>query len=416
MTRQRTKEEVFRVHDQAAYRYLRVSDGEFAARHTAIRDWLEREALDAVLIAGGTGTWDRNWTNTRWAVNHVGAQLTNYSYVLFPRSGDPTVLTFPIQAWLPARRAREIVDDVRATTDPARGAVERLRELGLDRGAVGIVETDLYTSIPVAHHNTFTTELPAAGWRIVTRSWWRSLRLVRSAEEIRHLELAARIGDVMSTALEASLRAGLAEQEVFAVLSESMIRAGGETPSMVLAASGSMYTPADTFQRERHLSRVLQVGDVVLTELAPRFPDGSECQIGRSYALGAPSRRYLDLVAVVTETYDAIVATLRPGCTDGDVRRAAGAIADAGYTWLSPVVHGPEGGATGCLPHIASSVEQAEDQQILFAPDMVMTVQIHVGSDEFDAGIFVADTWVVTDDEPRRLHSYRRDPLVVLDP
>lgn len=411
--RQRTADEVFAGHDRSAYRYLRVPDEEFAARHAAIRRFCDAEELDAVLIAGGTGTWDRNWTNTRWAVNHVGAQLTNHSYVVIPRDGDPTVLTFPIVAWLPARRAREVVADVRATTDQAGSVVERLRELGITSGRVGIVETDLYTSIPHTDHERFVGELPRVQWRAVTRQWWRSLRLVRSATEIASLERAARIGDTMSAALAAALRPGIAEQQVFAILSSAMISAGGEIPSMVLASSGSMFAPADTFQRERHLERVLQPGDVVLTELAPRFPDGSECQIGRTYALGQPSSLYAQLAEVADAAYEAVVGVLRSGRTDEDVVAAASAISDAGYSWLSPIVHGPEGGATGCLPHIASGVDQPEEKRVTFAPDMVLTVQIHVGTEDYGAGVFFADTWVTTQEAPRRLHTYPRGLTLV---
>lgn len=414
MTPQRDAAEVFAGHDAAAYRYERVPDDEFAARHRAIRGFCDAEGLDAVLIAGGAGTWDRNWTNTRWAVNHVGAQLTNYSYVVFPRHGDPAVLAFPIVAWLPARRAREVVADVRASTDPAVDAVARLRELDLHRGRVGIVETDLYTSIPHAHHERFTTALPDVDWRTVTREWWRALRLVRSDTEIAFLERAAHIGDAMTAALAERVAPGQAERDIFAVLSDAMIRAGGEIPAMVLAASGPMGVTFDTFQRERHLDRVLEHGDVVLTELAPRFPDGSECQIGRTYCLGAPTPPYAELLEVAAVAEQAVVDVLRPGRTDEDVADAAGVISDAGFDWLSPVVHGPEGGATGCLPHIASSVEQPEEQRVTLAPNMVLTVQIHVGTAGHAASVFLADTWVTTADTPRRLHHFPRGPMHVV--
>jgi Xaa-Pro aminopeptidase len=395
------------------YVYDRVSDAEFVRRHRAIRQFMQQEHLDCLLIAGGTGTWDRNWTNTRWAVNHVGAQLTNYSYVVFPLEGEPSVLVFPIVAWLPARRAREIVDDVRPTTDPAKSAVERINELGLPKGRIGIVETDLYTSIPHVHHQTFTQELPGVDWQTVTRQWWRALRLVRSEEEISFIERSARIGDVMTAALADVLQPGVSEQALFGTLYDAMARAGGETPAMVLAASGPSYSDFDIFQRERHMNRVLGVGDVVVTELGPRYPDGSECQTGRAYALGRPSRRYQEMGAVMLDAYDRVVDTFRPGKTDADVVKAAGVIKDAGYTWLSPLVHAPEGGATGALPHIASGVDQPEEKRVTFAPNMVMCVQIHVGLPDYSAGVFMADTWAITEKDPRCLNQYPREFVIV---
>lgn len=405
--------EVFKGHVRSAYQYERVSDDEFASRHRAIRAFMEREGLDCILISGGTGTWDRNWTNTRWAVNHIGAQLTNCSYVVFPREGDPTVLAFPINVWLPARRAREIIEDVRATVNPSLAAVERLRELGLSRGVIGIVEADLYTGIPHSHHQIFTSELPDAEWRMVTNAWWRQLRLVRSEEEIRCIERSARIGDVMTDALAKAIRPGVSEQALFGVLYEAMARAGGETPAMVLMASGPSFAAYDNFQRERFLDRVLGVGDVLVTELGPRFPDGSECQTGRAYSVGRPSPLYLEIAELMLVAYDRVVDAFRPGKTEVDVIKAAQVITDAGYTWLSPLVHAPEGGATGALPHIGSSVNQPEEKRVTFAPNMVMCVQIHVGLPDHSAGLFMADTWVITEGEPRCLNAYPREFVIV---
>lgn len=237
-------EEVFAGQDRAQYAYLRASDAEFACRWKRIRTFMDDEQLDVLLIAGGTGTWDRNWTNTRWAVNHVGCQLTNATYVVFPRTAEPSVLDFPLVAWLPARRAREIVEDVRATPEAHMGAIARIHELGLRAPSVGLVETDLSTSIPSKHMDAFRAELPEARFRSVTRQWWRTLRTVRSAEEIANMERAAMIGDAMSEAIEDEIRPGMPEQAIFGALYGAMAREVGETPTMVLAASGSTLVPA----------------------------------------------------------------------------------------------------------------------------------------------------------------------------
>jgi Xaa-Pro aminopeptidase len=401
--------QVFQNHDPSNYAYRRASDAEYARRLAKIRDFMARHGLDALLIGGGTGTWDRNWTNTRWAVNHVGCQLTNYSYVVIHPTADPTVLAFPINAWLPARRAREIVEDVRAADRPEQSAVERLRELGCESGTVGIVETDLYTSIPSKHHLHFAAELPAVRFEAVTRRWWREVRLIRSDEEIAALERAARIGDAMSEAVARRAAPGVAEREIFAALTEAMVTNGGEIPTMVFAGSGSTFTSFDTFQRERHIERMLGPGDVVVTELAPRYPDGSECQTGRSYFIGEPAPEYERLGEVMLEAYGAIVDQFRPGKTDRDVIDAARVITDAGYEWLAPLVHGAEGGASGSLPHIAASVKTLEDEPLTFAPNIVLCVEVHVGKPDHSAGLFMADTWVVTEGAPRCLNRYPRE-------
>ena len=66
-------------------------------------------------------------------------------------------------------------------------------------------------------------------------------------------------------------------------------------------------------------------------------------------------------------------------------------------------------GGTGALPIIASSVRQAEAEPFVFAPNMAMVVQAHVGFADNSAGLFMADTWVTTEGAPRPLNRYRRE-------
>lgn len=157
------------------------------------------------------------------------------------------------------------------------------------------------------------------------------------------------------------------------------------------------------------MQRILTRGDAIVTELSPRYPDGSEIQTGRAYVLGGTTPEYERIAELMLELYSRIVDQLRPGKTDVDVLSAAQFVKDAGYTWLSPLVHGPEGGGTGALPIIASSVRQAEAQPFVFGPNMAMVVQAHVGLADNSAGLFMADTWVTTEAAPRPLNRYRRE-------
>ncbi len=410
-TQHATSSEVFKHQPRSQYPYDRATDAEFQRRHEKIRAFMAELNLDALLIAGGTGTWDRNWTNTRWAVNHVGCQLSNYSYVIFPRTGEPTVLAFPIVAQMPARRAREVVEDVRGSVYAEVDAVHRLRELGVTSGNVGVVELDLTTSMPWSHRTHFAEALPDVQFSVVTQDWWRKVRVVRSAEEIAFMERAAQIGDVMSLTLEREIQSGHTERDMFAVLSNSMIRAGGEIPTMILAASGSTLAPFDTFQRERPMNRILGPGDVLLTELAPRFQDGSECQTGRTYFLGRPSRTYAHMADVMLEAYHRVTDQLRPGRTNEDILAAGQVIKDAGFEWQAPLIQGAEGGSAGSLPMVAPPMETREAEPVTLLENMVVVVEIHVATKNHSAGVFMADTWVVTDAEPRCLNNYRKDVI-----
>ncbi|MBI4445315.1 MAG: aminopeptidase P family protein [Acidobacteria bacterium] len=407
-------QQVFEGHGRSQYHHERPSQQEFQRRHEKIRKFMEEMRLDCLLIAGGTGTWDRCWNNTRWAVGHVGCQLTNYSYVVFPLKSEPSVLAFPMIAELPARRSGEVVEDVRAAAQADVAAVQRIKEVGCNKGTIGVVETELRNSIPVNHYQTFCRELPEAKLKFVTRDWWKKVRLIRSDEEIAFLERAALIGDAMNRSIPERICAGMTERDVFACLSETMVRSGGEIPSMILVASGSTFSPYDTYQRERPIDRVLGPGDVILTELAPRCPDGSECQTGRTYVIGEASREYQKMAGVVRQAYDNIADQLRPGKTDRDILKAGQVIRDEGYIWYSPLVHGAEGGGVGSLPFVAPGVPLPEEEPFVLKPNMVIVIEAHVERKDHSGGVFLADTWVVTEGEPRCLNRYRRDPLILM--
>jgi Xaa-Pro aminopeptidase len=399
-------------HSLQQYPYYRTSDSEFAARRTKIQGFMAERGLDCLLIAGGTATWDRNWTNTRWAVGHIGCLLTPSSYVVYPAEGEPTVLAFPIIAMLPARRAREVVEDVRAAPEPDLAAVERLKELGLSEGRVGIVETDLSSSIPLPHWRTFQRELPNATIEFVTREWWRQVRFIRSEEEIVQIEQAARIGDLMSAAIAEDVHVGLPEREVFTSLASAMVRNGGDYPSQILVASAPTATAFDTYQRERPMNRIIEQGDMLLAEYAPRWPTGAECQTGRTFFFGKPHDRYRRMAEVMLEAYDAVVDALQPGMTDEDILKAADVISDAGYIRRGPLIHGAEGGASGSLPMVAPPVAVKEAESFEVVPGIVLCVEIHVAEAD-NSGVFMSDTFVTTDGPARCLNAFPREPLIL---
>ena len=74
----------------------------------------------------------------------------------------------------PARRAQVIVEDVRGgpPRDFGRMATERIRELALVKGRIGIVEVDA-GSMPADDLALFAEELPNAQFDFVTDDWWR---------------------------------------------------------------------------------------------------------------------------------------------------------------------------------------------------------------------------------------------------
>ena len=279
--------EVFKNVDRSQFSHAehQVSNEEFDRRHKAIRTFMDEKGLDCLLIAGGSTVWNRGFTNMRWVTGHVGCEFTHFEYVVFPRIGETTIVTFPILVTDPGRRGRPIVEDVRGALNFAATAADRLKELGYSKGRIGIVTIDGQESIPLNQWKVLTQELPEANFEFVTRDWWWQVRLIKSEEEIEFLERAAEIGDRMHEAVAEHIQPGMTEADVFAWMHHAMLHHGGDIPTMVLAVSFNMFEGDGNYLHETPHNRVLKKGDIILTEIAPRYPDGSECQTGRSFCL-----------------------------------------------------------------------------------------------------------------------------------
>ena len=111
------------------------------------------------------------------------AEMANYCF--FPREGDPAVVTRPGHSLAGAMLARTAVRNVIVGKPSVLGAiVNEIKERGYDKGRVGIVEYDPYTSIPKNHWDFFASNLPQAEFVFVTKEFI-AMRLLKSAEEIQ---------------------------------------------------------------------------------------------------------------------------------------------------------------------------------------------------------------------------------------
>ena len=154
---------------------------------TNIRRMMREQRLDCMLIIGGSAAYGRLWFNFRYVTNMMGkAEMANYCF--FPKDGDPAVVTRPGHSLAGGMLARTAVRNVIVGKPSVLGAiVNEIKERGYDRGRIGIVEYDPYTSIPKNHWDFFTANLPQAEFVFVTKEFI-AMRLLKSAEEIQSLE------------------------------------------------------------------------------------------------------------------------------------------------------------------------------------------------------------------------------------
>lgn len=385
--------------DRSAYHWPTFSDAEFARRHKLVRTFMDERNLDCLVVAGSNGIWERGWANIRWLSNYMGTMELD-SFCIFPRSADPTVLILGLNARLPDRIARSIFPDVRGALNTSEILVGRLEELGLQRSRIGIVLPAPYLSLHHDHYKALTTAFPEAVFPEYSDEFWM-LRIVLSEEEVACLERAGEIGDAAVSAVMQQLRPGMKEQDLFAIIYSTFAKEGAEIPCMVLAASESMFHPVSAFQRPRAIDRQIAQGDVLLLELGARDPHGYEAQTGKPITYGPPPDDFKDLFDVCFEAYKRISGALKPGCRARDLRAAGQVIWDRGYTVVAPLVHGIFN-PLDAGPFVGTS--HRPDKDVVLAPNMALCVEIHPTTQDVTKGVFMGDTFIITEDGARSVN------------
>jgi Xaa-Pro aminopeptidase len=404
-----SEEELERLHKR--FPYPRFSQAEYQRRYENIRKMMGEMNLDCLLIIGGSAAYGRLWFNFRYVTNMIGkAEMANYCF--FPKDGDPCIIVRSGHSLAAGMLARTVVREIIVGEPNVLDAIVRtIQERGYGNGRVGIVEYDPYTSIPKNHWDFFTSKLPRAEFVFVTKEFI-ALRLIKSAEEIVALEKSAELGDVGIRAMVERVKPGMTEGEVFGVVHEAVLRAGGEM-GMIQLASAPMLEPDINDQRPRPVSRTIGARDIVNNELGI-FYNGYEAQTGKPIVTGAPTPEYKAMFDIVLEGYERVAATLWPGKTSSDSVAAGKFIHASGYDVYGAYLQGMLGANPRHEPQIGPERPQSSEDRYLYdekgrlvyQTGMMFTLQMHIIDKQRTRGLFLADSFVVTENGPRCLNKF----------
>lgn len=369
-------------------RYPTFSPVEMARRFAGVRAAMAADAIVSLVVYGRGRDHDvqylTNWPGTR------------ESYLVFPLEGEPALLV-QLSNHLPNARRTATVDDVRwGGVDSTASVVAALRERGIERGRVGLVG-----AVPWQHHARLARALPEVEWVDAGRIL-RDIRLVKSAEEIERVRIAARFTDLAMAALERELRPGLREDQLAAIVEGAYAFEGG-THGIHFMATTPMRAPEIGVPAQIPSNRVIRPGDVLITEISADHW-GYSGQIHRSYAVREqPTEAYRRMHEAAVECYERVCAVLHDGATAADVVDAAQVVHDRGYTLYDDLFHG-----ISQLPPILRTRPTARGPvpDFTFRADMVVVVQPNVVTDDARMGMQVGETVRITSSGIERLHAY----------
>lgn len=210
-------------------------------------------------------------------------------------------------------------DDVRIGDDFIEVVIGAARDLGLDRGRVGLVGLDV---LPGSLWDRLRAGLPETVFERADEELG-VLRRRKSAAEQEAIRAASAVGRRGVSAYLDALAPGATEAEAVAAAVGSVIRDGGGI-YLSAASSGDATWSYTTYPLPGFGTRALQEGDLVRFDLVC-VVDGYLSDFGRAAVVGEPTDAQVRLLDALHAGLDAAIAAIRPGVAVPDVVAAGDA-------------------------------------------------------------------------------------------
>jgi Xaa-Pro dipeptidase len=371
--------------------YPRFSDEELTRRRNAILQCMDAAEVSHLLAYGSDKTGSAVQWLSEWPVTTEAALIVSRDHrdVLFVQHYNH----------LPNARRIALTAEVNwGGRDTLASAIEVLRSRLAAGERVGVLG-------PLRHHqHVRLTE--ALGEIPALDGAFQRLRLVKSAEEIDRLRIAARLSDAAVEALAEHAVPGVDERELGAIV-EAAYLAEGATNHIHYFATTPMDSPAQCVPAQYPSDRRLEAGDVLFCEISAAYW-GYAGQVLRTFTVAAePTPLVADLHATADAAFDAIVAAIKPGTPARDLVEASSVIEERGYTIFDDLVHGYGG---GYLPPVLGTASRPnlEIPDLTLEAGMALVVQPNVITTDERIGVQTGHLLVVTDDGQESLHSAPR--------
>ncbi|MBP50455.1 MAG: hypothetical protein CL396_10315 [Acidiferrobacteraceae bacterium] len=375
----------------------RFSDSEMASRRTSLEVVMTQYEISHLLLygAGGQGTaipWLTNWSVTQEAACLVS-----------PGERDALFIQYYNHTPL-AQRVVTSADVHWGNRSTIHTAIDMLVHRGGRGTSVGVIGP-----LPFA---PFRVLEDTAGRVVDLNSEYAALRLIKSEEEFDWFRIGAALSDLAIDALSWGLRPGLTEYQLIDLIERAYVPWGGKTGIHFLGAT-SMASPSLCVPAQFPSNRVVQQGDVVITEISASFREYSG-QVLRSFTVNCePTPLYRELHLAAEAGFESIVAIAKPGSTPSDLIRAGQVIEEAGFTICDDLVHGYGGGYFQPVLGLPSRRTESLPDLVL-EEGMMIVVQPNVVTHDRMAGVQTGECLRITATGCESLHKTPRGFLRTL--
>jgi len=364
-------------------------------RYRLIRGKMAAGGLDALIVVSNS------------QINQKGfvKYLTNYRHmlynlvVIFPYEGEAKLLVpSPVQkywagilSWI-----KEIEEQLPSLNE----ALSRnLKNMGLLKGRLGLIndrtmQADTYLSL--------IKSFPEASMGDAT-SIIEETRMIKSRGEQELVRKSAALGDLSFKVLSEILRPGITEREIIGQVDGKLVAGGAEDIFHLFSSRpGNLFpfAPSD---------RAIEKGDIVILNTELSGPGGYWVQMVRTLFVGRPKIHIERMYDTLMEIRSRLGDHLRPGIKASEVAAwVRNEIVNSGFDL------GVHFGHCLGLDVVERPLVHVNDETPL-RPGMVITVHPQLVSRDKEATVWLADTYLITEDNAEVLTKVEPHAIKIVD-
>ena len=362
-------------------------------RFDRLLEQMRRQSVDAAILVPAT--------NLRWLTGmpfHHGERLMA---AVITASGDAGFV-------LPAMEAQRVkgaspVPFRLCPWDDAQPAAAAMERCASDLGLAGKTVAIEHLAMRVFELRAIEAAAPRATFTDAQRLF-TPLRVVKDADEIAAMRVAAQMIDASLEKLLPQIRPGLTEREVASRWVIEILRTGAVGPAFEsIIASG----PNSAFPHHSTGDRKLEVGDLLVLDGGARHA-GYLSDITRTVMIGEPSEQQKRIYETVKAANEAGRRAARPGMTGRGVDAAARKViedAGLGQHFMHRTGHG-----LGLDVHEEPYIAPANDEQLPTACVFTIEPGVYVNG---VGGVRIEDDVVLTESGGESLTASPRDLIIL---
>jgi Xaa-Pro dipeptidase len=300
----------------------------------------------------------------------------------------------PMHAW-------EFFDDPQAQADIwARETADAIKELGAGGGVIAVDR--LGTPGFLA--------LQSTGFSLVDSApATQDAREIKTSQEIALLRMNGALITQMLGAFEEAVAPGVSERELLAVMSDLLLRGGGEYLATSTVCSGPNTNP----WRSEATDRRLEAGDLVFVDTDSVAMEGMFFCVSRTFPVGdeAPSSAQRATYSAAFDWLEEMKGQIRPGLTCAEVAGRAPALPEKYMPQrYECMVHGI--GLEEESPSVCYPIDPQSNPDRMIRENMALVVELYAGQVGGDHGVKLGDQVLITNEGLEVLAPHPFDPAL----